>query len=122
LAQFLNGRLRRLDLVMEQPELVKRYEGLFGKEYFDALQMRDRAEAVKEAESFFEQAAEKYGDVKVPYGGTVAEQAKSELHEIRHLSIGKTAREIEGQDQEGQQFKLSDYRGKVVLLYFWSEF
>ena len=25
-------------------------------------------------------------------------------------------------DQDGQQFKLSDYRGKVVLLYFWSEF
>lgn len=27
--------------------------------------------------------------------------------------------EIEGNDVDGQQFKLSDYRGKVVLLEFW---
>ncbi|MCH7725812.1 MAG: redoxin domain-containing protein [Planctomycetes bacterium] len=27
-----------------------------------------------------------------------------------------------GKDQDGKQFKLSDYRGNVVLLYFWSEF
>ena len=42
--------------------------------------------------------------------------------QIRHLAVGKAAQEIEGVDQDGQQFKLSDYRGKVVLLYFWSEF
>ena len=45
-----------------------------------------------------------------------------ELHEIRYLSVGKEAQDIEGEDQDGQRFKLSDYRGKVVLLYFWSEF
>jgi cytochrome oxidase Cu insertion factor (SCO1/SenC/PrrC family) len=70
----------------------------------------------------FERAARDFGDVKVPYGDTVAEEARSELHEIRHLSVGKPAQEIEGQDQDGRRFKLSDYRGKVVLLYFWSEY
>ena len=44
------------------------------------------------------------------------------LHEIRHLSVGREAQEIEALDQDGQRFKLSDYRGKVVLLYFWSEY
>ena len=44
------------------------------------------------------------------------------MFEIRHLAIGREALEIEEVDQDGQQFKLSDYRGKVVLLYFWSEF
>lgn len=83
LAQFLNGRLQRLDRIQQQPELTKRYERLFGKDYLEALRRRDRADAISEAEAFFERAAEEYGDVKVPYGGTVAERAQSELHEIR---------------------------------------
>ena len=113
LAQFLDGRLKRLDLVKEQPDMVKRYEGLL---------RQDRAKAVKEVEAVFELANAKYGDVKVPYGDTVAERVKTELYEIRFLSVGKTAPEIEGDDQDGKPFKLSDYRGKVVLLYFWQEY
>lgn len=122
LAQFLNGRLKRLDLVKEQPEMVKRYEGLFGKDYLDGLLRQDRSKAVKEIEAVFELANAKYGDVKVPYGDTVAETVKTELYAIRILSVGKSVPDIEGQDQDGKRFKLSDYRGKVVLLYFWSEF
>ena len=41
---------------------------------------------------------------------------------MRHLAVGKEAADIEGKDQDGKQFKLSQYRGKVVLLYFWSEY
>jgi cytochrome oxidase Cu insertion factor (SCO1/SenC/PrrC family) len=59
--------------------------------------------------------------VKLP-GGTVAERAEAELFEIRHLAVGKEAPEIEGEDQDGRRFKLSDYRGKVVLIDFWSEY
>jgi len=47
---------------------------------------------------------------------------KTELYELRFLSIGKIIPEIEGDDQDGKHFKLSDYRGKVVLLYFWQEY
>ena len=35
------------------------------------------------------------------------------------LAVGKPAPEIEGEDIDGMAFKLSDYRGKVVLLDFW---
>lgn len=122
LAQCLNGRLERLDVLRDKPEMAARYAGIFGKDYIESLQRRDRAEAVKEIEALFEQAAEKYGDVKVPYESTVGEGARSELHEIRHLSVGCEAQEIEGQDQDSRKFKLSDYRGQVVLLYFWSEY
>jgi hypothetical protein len=122
LAQFLNGRLKRLDLVKEQPDMAKRYKGLFGKDYLDGLLRQDRAKAVKEVEAAFELATAKYGDVKVPYGGTVAQTVKTELYDIRFLSVGKTAPDIEGDDQDGKRFKLSDYRGKVVLLYFWQEY
>ncbi len=122
LAQFLNSRLQKLDLVKDRPELAKRYEGLFGKDYFEALQRQDRAKAGKEVEAFFEKAATAYGNVKLSFGGTVGERAKSELFEIRNLAIGKEAQDIDGVDQAGKPFKLSDYRGKVVLLDFWQEF
>jgi hypothetical protein len=34
-------------------------------------------------------------------------------------AIGQVAPEIEGEDLDGSRFKLSDYRGKVVVLDFW---
>jgi hypothetical protein len=120
LAHFLNNRLQRLDLCQEQPELAKEFAGLYGKEYLAELQRQDRDKAIKEVEALFEQAAEKYGDVMLPGGDTVAERARGELFEIRNLRVGKEAPDIEGEDQDGKRFKLSDYRGKVVLLDFWS--
>jgi thiol-disulfide isomerase/thioredoxin len=35
------------------------------------------------------------------------------------LIVGKPAPEIDGTDFDGKPLKLSDYRGKVVLLVFW---
>ena len=122
LAQFLNARQQKLDLLAGRPEMARRYEGIFGKDYLAALQQQDRALAVREAEDFFERAIKDYADVKLPYADTVGVKAKADLHEIRHLSVGREAPQIEGQDQDGNRFKLSDYRGKVVLLYFWSEY
>ena len=37
---------------------------------------------------------------------------------VSTFSVGKTAPEIVGKDLDGREFKLSDYRGKVVLLKF----
>ncbi len=121
LALFLYGRLNRLDLLKDQPDVTKRYEGIYGKEYLDALRRQDRAKAVAEVEAILEQAADTYGDVKLPYGGTIGESAKTELFAIRRLAVGKETPDIEGTDQDGVRFKLSDYRGKVVLLYFWQQ-
>ena len=73
LAQFLNARLQRLDLVNELPEMAKRYEGLFGKDYLEALRRQDRAKVVKEAEALFERAAAQYGDVNMPYDAKLAQ-------------------------------------------------
>jgi hypothetical protein len=36
------------------------------------------------------------------------------------LSSGKPATEIRGVDADNNSFRLSDYRGKVVLLDFWA--
>ncbi|MCI0455689.1 MAG: peroxiredoxin family protein [Gemmataceae bacterium] len=125
LAQFLNDRLHRLDLLKNQdrPDMAERYHRVFGKDYLAELQRQDHAQVAREVETLFARA-EQYGDVKIPVtyygsGGTVGEKAKAELFQIRHLAIGKVAPDIEGEDQDGKRFKLSDYRGKVVLLDFW---
>jgi len=43
------------------------------------------------------------------------------LDEAQRLEPGLPAPEIEGKDLDGVPFKLSDYRGKVVLLDFWGD-
>jgi hypothetical protein len=69
-----------------------------------------------------EQAEKHFNDVIEKYGTKdQKEAAKGELFEMHNLSIGKVAPDIEGKDIEGKNFKLSDYRGKVVVLDFWGD-
>jgi hypothetical protein len=72
----------------------------------------------KESEDLLQRARDKYAGVKLGTG-TVGATAKTELYELRFLTIGKTAPDVDGRDVDGKRFKLSDYRGKVVLLDFW---
>jgi hypothetical protein len=73
-----------------------------------------------EIERLLERVATEYADLKEPnYQRPLGEIAKGELFEIKHLAIGKLVPDIEGEDLDGKKFKLSDYRGKVVLLDFW---
>jgi hypothetical protein len=75
-----------------------------------------------ESEELLRRASDRFDDVKLAAGGTVGDKARLELDDILHLSVGKMAPEIEGQDQDGKKFRLSDYRGKVVLLDFWHKY
>ena len=75
---------------------------------------------LSEAEKLFEEVVANYGDVK-GYSKTLADLGKGELFELRNLAIGQTAPDIEGEDVDGKKFKLSDYRGKVVVIDFWGD-
>jgi hypothetical protein len=124
LAQFLNNRLQRLALIEGHPKLTKEFSDLFGLVYLQELvatRLKNSPDPLAEIEALLEQAAEIYRDVKTPNGDTVGAKASAALFEIRHLLVGKVAPDIEGQDQDGVPFKLSDYRGKVVLLDFWHQ-
>ena len=71
---------------------------------------------------FFRPGIEPFEKVINDYGNdntAIANLAKSELKEMRLLGIGKTVPEIEGKDLQDKEFKISDYRGKVVLIDFW---
>ncbi len=72
-----------------------------------------------EASRLFERAIAEFADLKSQGSGrSLAEIARSELQELRELSVGRVAPEITGTDADGGSFKLSDYRGKVVVLTF----
>ena len=50
---------------------------------------------------------------------TWAEQAKQDLFLLRDRAVGAMAIDFDGKTVDGEEFKLSDYRGKVVLLDFY---
>ncbi len=81
---------------------------------------RSGQRGIAEAEKLFEEVAANYGDVK-GYGKTLADAAKGELFELHNLAIGQTVPDIQGEDVTGKKFKLSDYRGKVVVIDFWGD-
>jgi hypothetical protein len=82
-----------------------------------ANRTKDEAKA-KEAEGLLDEVVKKYADVKSRQG-TLGQAAEQTLFEVRNLAIGKTVPEIEAEDTDGKKFKLSDYRGKVVMIDFW---
>ncbi len=84
----------------------------------------DADKLAAEAEKAFEAVIKDYADsprLLRAGGAPLGEEAKLELFELRHLRVGKTAPDIAGDDLDGAKFKLSDYRGKVVVLDFWGD-
>jgi len=79
---------------------------------------QSRAVIQSQLEKQLETLIEEYGDVK-DFRGTLKETAEAELFEIRFLGIGATPPDLVGKDLDGKPLKLSDFRGKVVLVVFW---
>ena len=101
----------------DDPKLRADVEKFYGKSFTDRMAGYDSGKASKEAEALLDSVSTKFGDVKAGRS-TLGEQAKNDLFELRTLGIGKTAPEITGADVDGKAMKLSDYRGKVVVLDF----
>jgi peroxiredoxin len=71
-----------------------------------------------EADTLFQQLIDEYADV--PLGpDRLGEVVAANLAAAR-VEVGRAAPEIEGVDVEGHHFKLSSYRGKVVVVSFWA--
>jgi S1-C subfamily serine protease len=61
-----------------------------------------------------------YADV--PVGSyTIGDIVGPMLFEVEHLTIGKKSQDIKGKDVDGHNLKLTDFRGKVVVLDFFSD-
>jgi hypothetical protein len=102
--------LRRL-MAKNSSEAVKA-EATFG--LASILKNKDEASQA-EAEKLLETISAS----KLPAYRHLAEQARKELDDSRVRGVGKPVPDIAGEDLDGKAFKLTDYKGKVVLLDFW---
>lgn len=72
----------------------------------------------EQAFAYYERIIAEYADIKGSRG-LYAKQAEGALFETRRLQIGMAVPDIESIDETGTSFRLSDYKGKVVLVDFW---
>ena len=90
------------------------------------LKELDQEEAFLEAESLLKRVMSEYKDMKLSGYKDIklADLAKRDYlrmtREFKTLALGKAGPAIDGEDLFGNRMKLSDYRGKVVVLSFWS--
>jgi hypothetical protein len=73
----------------------------------------------RELEGLVARLTQDYADLNDARERPYAQVAEGILFARRNLVVGKTVPEIAAADTQGVAFKLSDYRGKVVLLDFW---
>lgn len=88
-----------------------------GRKYVEGFSVE-----TSELESLYTSLAGDYREVDVKVMGrsvNIGDIADAGLFKLRSLSIGSIAPDIVGEDLDGVEFKLSDYRGKVVMLGFW---
>ena len=55
-------------------------------------------------------------------GTTVGDTAMEMVYRLKNLSKGRPAPSVIGVDSSGKQVSLASYKGKVVMLVFWSSF
>ncbi len=84
------------------------------------LLAQGKPEQNAEALRLLERCAKDFADVKVD-GGALGPLALRDGFRARFLSVGAKAQEIQGNDVEGKPLKLSEFRGKVVLIDFFAD-
>lgn len=65
------------------------------------------------ADNYYRQVIAKYPTTKS------AMHARGSIFELDHLQIGMVAPDFEQTDQDGKSWKLTEYRGQVIVLDFW---
>jgi len=86
------------------------------------LLFRARSAKDKQRVELFMELDAKYGKLKRK-NSTFSQLVDAHLnpHKPEALAVGQAAPEIVGVGIDGKEMKLSDYRGKVVVLDFWGD-
>lgn len=86
--------------------------------YETAADEASASAAKAKAMDYFQEISASYAGASIN-GFPIADQAGKMMFEMANLSVGGECPEIDGKDVDGASFKLSDYRGKHVVLMFW---
>lgn len=108
----------RVAQMMSTPEFVREMEKRGDKELVGYLKKLDVSQTNAEAARLFERVITEFADVS-HHGKSLADHAKPYYDSVTKVAIGKRAPEIDGRDVSGKALKLSDFRGKVVVISFW---
>jgi hypothetical protein len=76
-----------------------------------------------EVEKALDAVAKDYAEVSFGRGklGDQVKRLQTQMEKVAARLIGMPAPEIEAEDVDGKKFKLSDYKGKVVMIDFWGD-
>lgn len=131
LAQYLLSKAA----LAEKAECLNDEEGTGSRgdgDYWKYLESTDVGATRRQAEMLLEETIAEFGEIPFVRANEQLKQldqrrarnlgqtAEALLDETRNLSVGKPAPEIEGVGLDGQTRKLSDFRGKIVVLIFWA--
>ena len=72
-----------------------------------------RAADTARATELFREVIKDYPD------SPLAEEAKEFLKQLEHVEVGLRAPEVAGTDANGREIRLSQLKGRVVVLLFW---
>jgi thiol-disulfide isomerase/thioredoxin len=120
LASELAERADIARLLRAMPDILKHPLVQDKAQTLGRLARADADAMARRAEKWWAVVKERYADVRAAEvgDGKLGAEAERGLFALRNLALGKTAPDIEGADLDGKKFKLSDYRGKVVVLIF----
>ncbi len=74
----------------------------------------NRTAQKKRAETILRELVKEYA------GDEIAKKANELLFVIDHLQVGMTAPQTVGKDVDGKEIRLSDFRGRVVIMVYWA--
>jgi RNA polymerase sigma factor (sigma-70 family) len=131
LAEVLSYRAQLLRLwPFQSPQRTQMWRDRFGPQEFARIEKQDPKKLEDEVARLYERVMTEFPNVLNNDTRTERPQlvlgrpatllpdvAKAHLDELRRLAVGSPAPEIQGVDLDGKAMNLSDFRGKVVVLF-----
>ena len=131
LAEVLTYRSQMLRLSpIQSPRIIEMWCQRFSQQDLDRIEKQDPKSLEEEIARLYERVitefpfvqnndtrTERPPSILGEMAGYLPTVAKVHLDELRRYSAGKPAPEIRGVDLDGKPMKLTDYRGKVVVLF-----